>query len=293
MPSDGILKTGSTKEAVTVKCSKCGNEIPSQSKFCLTCGESIISNRTTNISEAPESRKKKTGLWAAITGLAIVAIILALKLHGMRVMQATPVPNPQQTPVVNAVPIPGGPQPNVLDTNVEKTPIEKPQPPADVVAYIEHLKKVEKFRQDVCARELNDLIATAPEMIAKAFSFDEDIDDEKSGTSEMAGKAGQYSKEWQQIGAYFLSIKPPQTCAALAGKYYDSLREFIIFMNGIQDAVGKTDVAKLKQIQRDQVSVDQKLISADQELAQVCNQYGIEKSFSIQADSSKTPILGF
>ena len=278
-----------------MKCSKCDSEIPSQSKFCLTCGEPVVLNRTTNVSEAPENKKKKIGFWAAITGLVIVVIILALKLHGMMVAQSTPVPNPQQAPVVNVPPLPGGPQPSVLNTDVQNPPLkpdEKPQPPADVVAYLEHLSRVEKMRQDVCAKELNDLIAQAPQIIAKAFSFDENFE-EPDSAGELSGKASQYAREWQQISAYFLTVRPPEACNALAGKYYDSLREFIVFMNAFQYAASKTDLAKLKQIQRDQTSIDEKLTAADQELASVCNKYGIQKSFSIQADTGKTPLLGF
>ena len=283
-----------------MKCSKCGNEIPSQSRFCLTCGESIISNRTTNISEAPESRKKKTGLWAAITGLAIVAIILALKLHGMRVTQATPVPNPQQTPVVNAVPIPGGPQPNVLDTNVEKTPEEKPEPPADVVAYLEHLKKVEQTRMALQERE----ISTLSVILTKRFgdqwtrilkwSEDEDNteDAERTPQEEISRDLSALSRDWQLLARYFLSVQPPAGCQDLYTKYYSFLIDVISTMGKLQDLAVKGDL-NVMQMQGKSGHIDEKLISADQELAKVCNQYGIDKSFSIQSDSSQTPLLGF
>jgi hypothetical protein len=227
-----------------------------------------------------------------VLGVVIAAIFLTGR---GRVTQAVPVPNPQQAPVVNAPGVPGLPQPSVLNTDVEKPPLkpdEKPQPPADVIAYLEHLKRVEKYRQDLCAKELNDLIAMAPQMISKVYDFDEDVDP-KSPTNDLYSQASKYSQEWQQIAAYFASVPPPQACNQLAGKYYESLIEFIKFMNSFRGAIAKSDVAQLKNIQRDQTSVDEKLTASDQELAKVCNQFGIDKTFSIQGDTGRTPLLGF
>ena len=281
-----------------VKCDKCGQEVPSESKFCLSCGQPVSAARADlQPSGLP---RRRLGIAAAVAGLCIVAAaatVLALKPWGGKVTQVEPVPNPQHAPVVKAPTLPNPPQPSVLDTDVKNPPLnlkkeEKPGPPADVIAYLEHLKRVEKLRQDVTAKELNDLVAKAPDLIAKAFPFDENFE-ESATPREMSGEASRFTQEWQQISAYFLSVRPPEACASLAGKYYDALREFIMFMGRFQEATNKLDVAKLKDIKRDQVSVDQKLSSADQELAQVCNQIGMEKTFTIQSDTGQTPITGF
>ena len=281
-----------------VRCSKCGQEVPSESRFCPSCGQPIsAAHSEITASELP---KKRAGTWAALAGLCIVAAvagILALKPWGGKVTQVEPVPNPQHAPVVHAPPLPSPPQPNVLETDVKNPPLdlkkeEKPGPPVEVVAYLEHLKRVEKMRQDVTAKELNDLVAKAPDLIAKAFPFDENFE-ESSAPRELTGQASRFTQEWQQISAYFLSVRPPEACRLLASRYYDALREFVIFMGKFQEATGKLDLAKLKDIKRDQVSVDQKLNGADQELAQVCNQNGMEKTFTIQSDTGQTPITGF
>jgi len=278
-----------------VKCSKCGNEIPSQSKYCLSCGTPVSGARREVPTQA--APKKSIGLWAVMAALVILAAVALLFAFSKgKVTQVRPVQNAPQAPVVNPPPVPSTPQPGVLQTDVEKPPLnlekQKTEPPADVVAYLEHLKRVEKARQDTSAKELNDLVAKAPDIIAKAFPFDEDFEAPQSG-KELSGQASQFSKEWQQIASYFLSVQPPQACALLAGKYYDSLREFVSVMGSFQDAVGKTDLAKLKQIKRTQASVDQKLTAADQELGNVCRRFGIEKTFSVQADTGQTPLLGF
>jgi len=281
-----------------VRCSKCGQEVPPESRFCMSCGQPVSGAHADLQSSG--LHRKRIGITAAVAGLCIVAAVaavLALKPWGGKVTQVAPVPNPQHAPVVHAPPLPNPPQPSVLDTDVKNPPLnlkqaEKPGPPAEVVAYLEHLKRVEKLRQDVTAKELNDLVAKAPDLIAKAFPFDENFE-ESSAPREMSGEASRFTQEWQQISAYFLSVRPPGACAPLAGKYYDSLREFVIFMGRFQEATSKLDVAKLKDIKRDQVSVDQKLNSADRELAQVCDQFGIEKTFTIQSDTGQTPITGF
>lgn len=273
-----------------MKCGKCGDEIPSQSKFCLSCGEPV----TGDGAEAPAStaREKQLRLVGAAAGLCVVAlaVFLVLVARGSRVTQPPPVPNPQQAPVLHVPAMPDVPQPSVLATDVQRP--EKAQVPPEVVAYLEHLRRVEKARQDMSARELNNLVAMAPDMISRAFTLDEDIG-EQPDTRALSGQASQFSREWQQISQYFLSVQPPEACAPLAGKYYDSLREFIIFMGSFQDAVARTDVARLQQIKRDQVSMDQKLTAADKELARVCSRFGMEKSFAIQADTGQTPLLGF
>lgn len=278
-----------------MKCNNCGTEIPSQSRFCPSCGRPVSVAAAREVtSSAP---RKPLGLWAAIVGLCIAVAALAafiLASRGNKVTQATPVPSPQQAPVLNAPQVPSAPQPNVLNTDVQKPKTEEPKKevPPEVLAYLEHLKKVEKMRQDVTAQELNNLVAKAPELIAKAYGLDEDVD-ESSAPKALSNQASQFSKEWQQIAQYFVSVPAPEPCGQLARSYYDALGEFIRFMNTFQGAVNSTDLAKLKDLKRSQVSVDQKLTAADTELSNVCRKFGIDKSFSIVSDTGQTPITGF
>lgn len=281
-----------------MQCSKCGAEVPVESKFCMSCGQAV-SAEGVEARHAVETRKRTT-LWAILAGILIVvvaAVVLAFMTRGNKVTQATPVPNPQQAPVVNAPPMPDQPQPSVLDTDVKNEPLEvrkeeKPAPPADVVAYLEHLKRVEQMRQDVTARELNYLVSEASNIIVKVFPFNEEWD-ESSAQRELSKQAQTFSKDWQQISAHFLSVQAPQPCAQLAGRYYQALRTFVGFMGKFEDAVNRKDMAGLQSMRRDQVTVDQELNAADRELDQVCRKFGIEKAFSIKSDTGQTPLLGF
>jgi len=76
-----------------VRCSKCGQEVPSESRFCLSCGQ-LISTTQFDV-PASELSKKRIGIWAALAGLCIVAAVagvLALKPWGGKVTQALPDP---------------------------------------------------------------------------------------------------------------------------------------------------------------------------------------------------------
>lgn len=279
-----------------MKCSKCGTQILPTSRFCQACGQPVASANTEGVAESP---RRSIGLWAALAGLCVVVaiILVILKPWSGKVTQAARVQSPQQVPVVRSPSIPSPSQPNVLNTEVRNTPIEsdkseKPEPPADVVAYLDHLSKVEKMRQDIAAKELNELLAGAADIIAKAFPFDENFD-ESSAPKDLSMKAEQFSREWQNVSAYFLQVQSPPACNTLAGNYYDALRQFITFMNSFQDAAARADLAKLKEIRRDQVRVDEKLSAADQELERVCKQFDIPKRFSIKSDTGQTPLLGF
>ena len=275
-----------------MKCDRCGQEISAEADTCPKCGQTVVE------SKKPSSRqsKRNIGILASLVGLVVVAVavLLIFKPWKSKIIEVTPVPSPQQTPIVKAPSLPPTSQPDILESKARSTPTEvnKQAPPPEVVAYLDHLSKVEKMRQDVTAKELNDLVAGAKDIIAKAFPFDEDVD-ESSATRELSAKAAQFSKEWQQISAYFLQVQPPPACSTLAGKYYDALREFITFMTAFQDATMQSDVSKLKDIRRDQVSVDQKFLEADEELTRVCKQFEIEKTFSIRADTGQTPLVGF
>ena len=280
-----------------MKCDKCGNEIPSQSKFCLTCGASVSHERAEFATPAP-MRKGKLGLLAGATAVCVVAIVvavMALQGRGSRVTDVAPVRNPQQPPVFNAPTTPSPPQPGVLQSDVEKPPIkldkpEKPKPPPEVVAYLEHLKKVEQTRLALQQREIAALGPKMAEMIRGMYGSIMEAEEPKAGgqmTKELSG----LSREWQQLSAYFLSVQPPEPCRALGGKYYDALRDVIATMGKLQDMIVKLDL-NVMQMRGQSTHIDEKLVEADRELGDVCKRFGIEKTFSIRPDSGMPGIFG-
>lgn len=287
-----------------MKCGKCGNEIPSQSRFCLACGEPV----STGSSETPARPipKRRLGLFAAIAGLCLVgaAVLLAFIVHGSKVTQATPVPNPQQTRVLNAPAPPNGPHPNVLQTDVQKPPLdlkkeEKPQPPPEVVAYLAHLKRVEDARLALQERHIRILTAMLAQAWAEPLQKMLDLTDPEARDDELTKSGANLKKEmsnltreWQQLSAYFLSVQPPPQCQALAGKYYDALRDVISYIGKLQTYFANQDLNAMS-MRGQSRPIDEKLLAADQELAKVCRENNVEKTFSIHADIAQTPVLGF
>lgn len=277
-----------------MKCSNCGNEIPSTSRFCLSCGKAIGATGAM----APAREQGRKGLWivAAVAGLLIVAVAAAafFMLRGRAVTQATPVPNPQQNPVASAPNVPNPPQANVLQTEVKKPPLDvnnprKPAPPADVVAYLEHLKKVEERRQQVYASELNSLFAGAGEMVKDIIPDWSNSDaPDTPDVRPLTQKRREYTEDWQELTKYLLSAPAPAQCAQLFDKYYGALGQAIRLFNDYQAAMSdpaKPDIAKLQGLKTRHWEVDKKLDAAERELAAVCDRYGIDKSFSIQSES--------
>lgn len=283
-----------------MKCNKCGNEIPSESKFCLSCGQAVpVRSETPAAVQAP---KKRTAVWAVLAGLLIVALAIIFGVRGSKVTQAPTIPNPQQTPVLRAPAPPNSPQPNVLNTDVEKPPLnapQKPQPPQEVVAYLEHLKRVDAARLALQDKEIKVFLtmlgqASAEPMRKMLELTDPDVPDVKDDETIGAAKKqmATLTSEWQQLSAYFLSVPAPPQCQALAGKYYDALRDVIIYVGKLQTFLTNQDLG-VASMRGKSKPIDQELADADTELANVCTRYGIQKTFSIAGDMTQTPVLGF
>jgi len=283
-----------------MKCTKCGNEVPSESKFCLSCGQPISAR-----SEAPAptpAPKKSLGVWAVVAGLLIVAlaVIFGFFIRGSKVTQAPPIPNPQQAPVLKAPATPNSPQPNVLKTDVEKPPLQpKAPPPPEVVAYLEHLKRVDAMRLALQDKEITVFLtmlgqASAEPMRKMLELTDPDVPDVKDDETIVKAKKemSDLTARWQQLSAYFLSVPAPPQCQALAGKYYDALRDVIVYVGKLQTFLTNQDLG-VASMRGKSKPIDQELAEADTELASVCTQYGIQKSFSIAGDMTQTPVLGF
>ena len=284
-----------------MKCSKCGNEIPSQSKFCLSCGQPV-GPASAAPSAATAGSKKTTTIMAIVAGLIIVAAI-GLFARGRAVTQAPRPVNGNQSPVLKAPAAAGGPQADLLKTNVKNPPINlnapaKTPPPADVVAYLEHLKKVDAARLDLQRREVASMLGMMTkaqvsdiEQWLKADEPDAKMD-EASSVTEAKKLTGELNSEWQKLCQFFLSVQAPQPCAALSGQYYDALRGVLTQFQQVNEKVASLDVSALYLMQGQTSKVDEKFTKSDTELSNVCTRYGIDKTFSITTDGGMPPIMG-
>jgi len=257
-------------------CRRCGTSLPSDSKFCPNCGLHHTSVELEGKMEQPQKSRKKPAILAIIAGLVVVAglIILMFLLKGKPVTETAPV-QVGQTPVTSA--------PSA------KTPETKAGPPAEIVAYLDHVKVIEgkrlKMRVD---------LAPAFQMLSKVQSMQNDTEEEsRAGKQQDVSKGiDQYTQQWQDIVGEFNAVRPPSGCEQLAGAYSNALGKYSQVMINIQIAISKQDMGALLGMQGTaQAEVDASLTQADSELSAVCQHYGIQKSFGISPDKGVDSLL--
>ncbi len=284
-----------------MKCSKCGSEIPSQSKFCLSCGQAVGATGEMQSAPAPAGSRKPITAMAIIAGVILVAAI-GFAYWRSNILKA-PRPGGNQTPVVKAPTSAGGPQADVLKTNVKNQPVDlnapkKNPPPQEVVAYLDHLQKVEVARQDLQRREAAAMLtlmtkaqAANLEQWLKASDPDMKVD-EAASTAEAKKLTGEMNTEWQKLCEFFLSVQAPEPCAALSGQYYDALRGVIGAFQQVNDKVANLDVGALYLMQGQTAKLDEKFTKTDTELSNVCTRFGIDKTFSVTSDGGMPNLVG-
>lgn len=290
-----------------MKCARCGAEIPTQggTRFCPSCGAAVSLRRPESTGSASMPKKKLT-IWTVVASICIAGIILGavvLAKRGGKVTQIPEVPPVKQPPVTQQTGLPEAKQPGVLKTDVEKPPLsaktpEKNAPPPEVLAYLEHLKKVEEARVGLKEKEeaelINMMVHIQLDPLKEVLSWS-DTDTSNKNEEDPQQKAiremSELSKEWQQLARFFVSVQPPEPCHNLATKYSEMLADVISSVGDIQDFLRKADVGTLVKMQGKSSRIDQKLSAADEELGKVCSQYGIEKSFSIQPDAGMSPLF--
>jgi len=209
-------------------------------------------------------------LLAALAALLLVAIALLIFLllrKGEKVTDATRLPSPGQPAVLSAPVRPATPE---------------SKPPPEVVAYLEHVRKIEGKRRDM---RLD--LTPAFDMLKQAEALKGEVEDEERSASDKSISSGvdEYTKQWQDLTEEFNSVNSPPQCAQLAGAYSTALGKYSAAMIKIQVSYQKKDIGALMGMQGSaQADVDTSLIQADQELSTVCTNYGIKKTFAISPD---------
>jgi hypothetical protein len=94
----------------------------------------------------------------------------------------------------------------------------------------------------------------------------------------------QRQREWAQLLQYFRSVPPPPECRTLADAYFAGLSEYITSISQIEKSLIDNDIGGLtNMLGSAQSELDARFARADEELARVCEQYGIRKYFAIGA----------
>lgn len=281
-----------------MKCSKCGNEIPPQSRFCLSCGAPVTPPAPAPRPTVPRAElpKKRLGLWAGLAGLAVVAIIaLALSIFaGKGRVMDTNSPDGSQSPVMNTRQGPGLPQSGVLNTNSPEpfVPMDPgQQPPQEILQYLEFLKSIDQRRLALQDQEKVILYALIKKsavdplkQMLKEMDESDAGDAPEQGDSEVQREMTDLPQQWSALLSDFNSVTPPEACRQLAWQYSNALGSVSSSAVDILTMVSKQDLAGVQMLTGQSANIDNSLEAADGELGSVCRQYGIKKTYTITSD---------
>ena len=202
------------------------------------------------------------------------------------VLQA-PAQNPPSAGVLEAA-APNTPAPAVLKSEPAPPP-RKAGPPAEVVAYLEHVRRVEEYRQSM---RLD--LSPAMDMLTDVYSLRTETDEENASQTRRSINTGytRYTSEWQRILTYFDSVRAPESCRLLAIAYGDALGKYSSIMMTIQRCLNNRDISTLMGLQgKAQKSVDSSLRKADAQVSAICRTYDIDKTFSVEPDEGVDSLL--
>ncbi len=243
---------------------------------------------------AQAGHKSQKVVWSVILGLLLLAIIgWAISNHrGRPLTEATPVPPPTSGSLVIApsAPPPIAP-PMTQAPNVEIKPGQpEPQVPPEIARYLEHLKRVEAYRQAM----RND-IGPAIDLLKTAYGAQLGLgeDDDLLSQRKLQGGYSKYLRDWQNLIRYFQALPPPNDCKDLAATYGGAVASYVSVMSNIQVAISRGDLSALLKMRGNaQLNVDQQLKRSDKMLAAVCKRFNTEKEFDITTDADIGSMLG-
>lgn len=199
-----------------------------------------------------------------------------------------PVQNSPSAGVMKAD-VPHPPAAAVMKSDAVSPPPQEAGPPADVVAYLAHVKKVEQYRQSM---RLD--LSPAMDMLTDAYSLRTETDEEATARTRQSIDEGysRYTSKWQEILAYFNSVTAPESCQLLAGTYGDALSKYSSIMLKIQLSLSNRDISTLMALKGSaQKDVDSSLRDADAQVSAVCKTFGIKKTFAVEPDQGEDSLL--
>jgi hypothetical protein len=198
-------------------------------------------------------------------------------------VQAPGISNPG--PIVQA---PSNPQPQPM--------VQAGSPPsnADIDDYLKFLKQIELTKMQLTKQQLASALAMYGTMTANEANAAQSDEDSKTFLPKLNEKNEDFAPQWNDLTAKFAARTPPQSCVDLRNKYLDYLGKIQGELAQIHDAVSKAESADpsgaLKVLTQMQgtasADADSAAKLADDELANVCNQYHLSKDFTIQTDPS-------
>jgi hypothetical protein len=168
--------------------------------------------------------------------------------------------------------------------------------PQDILDWLEHLRKVDREKNDLAGKETADMAAYGIKLktFGPAADMLENGVDDSDGTDpgkQTSQKIEDFKPQWDQIIQDFQSMPPPDECKPIADDYESALDEISGMMDDINQAIksmGTDPSAALNTAQKLQgksgSAIDEPLKRTDREVEDICRKYNTKKWFDIQSD---------
>jgi len=301
-----------------MKCAKCGSDLPEGARQCPKCG---TFNEFVDKQEAPQ--KPKPTVYIAIALGAVIALALVVTViasMGKKNVATAPAPSPKPPTDVVTAPKPnppGGnvvtaPQPAPAPTVPSLPSTTKPKPPADVVDYLNFVKRVEEHRQ-MLLKDTTDALTLAgtdqAQSLLKLIDMASDPDGKEAQDPlfDTKNELNRQYKNWLSTLEYFDKKPAPMECREFSGAYRNVLYRETMAIGAIAVSFNKVDITNpndlqqllsaLKKMKRDpsiQRKIDEAADFADAKLTQLVSRYDMEKPFDVPREQGTSgSIMGF
>lgn len=286
-------------------CPRCGGALTAGARFCGACGQAIDQAIYSVISEplvGPSPPKRNKWLVPTFAGLAAVGLILlALGSAGLLKFRSEPESGVAKASI--------GPAPGLLEARggvqsgvTQATVPQNVSMPADVKAWLEHLRQTEErrvkitsdqlIRSYVAMAEVNGL--SVEKALLDAMASDDSSAEPKQPKDTLGEDVQIMQSEWTKLTQFFNSMRPPAECMPIWNEYDKALRETGALTSEVVGILGgaiggKGDataaIRRLKEIEGvNRARVDQPALAADRLVGELCAKYSTPKWFTIQGD---------
>ena len=301
-----------------MKCAKCGSELPEGTKQCPKC---VAFNEFVDNQGTPQ-KPKPTVYIAIALGVVIVLALVVTVIASMSKKNVATAPAPSPKPPTDVVTAPkpnpsGGnvvtaPQPTPAPTVPSLPGATKPKPPADVVDYLNFVKRVEEHRQ-MLLKDTTDALTLAGTTQAQGLLRLIDMASDPNGKEaqdplfEVRNELNRQYKNWLSTLEYFDKKPAPMECREFSGAYRNVLYRETMAIGTIAVSFNKVDITNpndlqrllsaLKKMKRDpsiQRKIDEAADLADAKLTQLVSRYDMKKPFDVPREQGTSgSIMGF
>lgn len=185
------------------------------------------------------------------------------------------------------------------------TPPDETMMPADVRAYLEHVREVELKRSELATDQLAEMktkmaelsVGGGMEAIQKLLDAENSGEEPISPSDDLAADARKMKGEWDKLHAFLLSKSPPPSCGNLALAYGSCIQETGAQIYDILDILGsigsdpKTAVKRLEKMKGDSRSVDRLGKESQSHMVSICQKWNTAPWFEIASDFGGTSFL--